>query len=85
MKEKDEGRRIGLKSFRPQHSLKILEQAGWEMLRVPSQEAMPALVHSSQEGTGCHQHPVGPEMKELEAMGQLCSLKQALIVSVLNY
>lgn len=29
--------------------------------------------------------PVGPEMKELEAMGQLCSLKQALIVSVLNY
>lgn len=74
MKEKDEGRRIRLKSLRPQQSLKILEQAGWETPRVPRQEAMPALVHSSQEGTGCHQHPVGPEMKELEPMGQLTLL-----------
>ena len=46
---------------------------------------MPTLVRSSQEDTDCHQHPVGPEMKELEAMGQQYSLKQALVVSVFNY
>lgn len=77
MKEKDEGRRIRLKSLRPQQSLKILEQAGWETPRVPSQEAMPALVRG-------HRLPSTPSGSRDERAGTHGSTHTP-VVNVFNY